>query len=508
VDIDAQAVEVAKLSLLLKVLDGETDESLCKQHQRQLFEDRALPNLADNIRCGNSLIGPDYFHGRLIPDSDEIQRINAFDWERSFPDAMCAGGFDCVIGNPPWGGDIDKHLDYFHETYPATTQEHTDSFKLFIEQAVRLLSSGGLAAMIVPNTLLRQTRLRDVRIHLMDNRILARIDLGQNVFKKVVAPSCIFVVERTNVTPSHRVLVTDLSPLSNEQKAEVLGNGGPTGDLVRQADFCRNPHQEWIAISKQKRVSTVLLGDFPELQCRDAGINYQRVGSGMQDKGKSDLADRLLYEGKRENASHKMYWKGADIERYWMVDSTNRFCRPNYRQFVRANEVVRLNAKVYETVPKILLRQTADRPIAALDHQGVWFGRSIIAILLAPNSVYKAEYFLGILNSKYFQWRYDQLVGEKSRAFAQVKLGKIKQLPIRVLDFSKAAEKAMHDRMVKLVETITAFRNRLSAAKSDAQEEALRRQIDATDAEIDRIVYDLYGLTKTEIAVVEAENRA
>ena len=48
---------------------------------------------------------------------------------------MKAGGFDCIIGNPPWGGDIDRHLAYFHERYPATTQEHTDSFKLFIERA-------------------------------------------------------------------------------------------------------------------------------------------------------------------------------------------------------------------------------------------------------------------------------------------------------------------------------------------------------------------------------------
>ena len=67
-DIDAQAVEVSKLSLLLKVLEGETDESLIKQQQRELFADRALPNLADNIKCGNSVIGPDYFTGKLIAD--------------------------------------------------------------------------------------------------------------------------------------------------------------------------------------------------------------------------------------------------------------------------------------------------------------------------------------------------------------------------------------------------------------------------------------------------------
>ena len=100
VDIDAQAVEVTKLSLLLKVLEGETDQSVSQQ--QRLFHDRALPNLADNIKCGNSLIGPDYFTGKLIPDPDEMKRVNPFDWKQGFPDAMKAGGFDCVIGNPPY----------------------------------------------------------------------------------------------------------------------------------------------------------------------------------------------------------------------------------------------------------------------------------------------------------------------------------------------------------------------------------------------------------------------
>jgi len=223
----------------------------------------------------------------------------------------------------------------------------------------------------------------------------------------------------------------------------------------------------------------------------------------MQDKGNGDLAAKLLYEGKCKSPSHKMYWKGTDIDRYWIADCTDRFCRPDYKRFIRANEVVRLNETVYETVPKILLRQTADRPIAALDYQGIWFGRSVIAILLKPDSMYRAEYFLGMLNSKYFMWLYRQMTQEAGRVFAQVKLAKIKQLPIRIANFSKASEKTAHDRMVKLVETITAFRKRLPTADSARQKEVVRRQIDAADAEIDRLVYDLYGLTDEEIAIVE-----
>ena len=102
VDIDFQACEVTKLSLLLKVLEGETGETL--NYQFKLFHERALPNLGGNIKCGNSLIGPDFYDGKQtsLLDTEEMQRVNAFDWQAEFPDIFKAGGFDAVIGNPPY----------------------------------------------------------------------------------------------------------------------------------------------------------------------------------------------------------------------------------------------------------------------------------------------------------------------------------------------------------------------------------------------------------------------
>ncbi len=100
VDIDAQAVEVTKLSLLLKVLEGESGESL--NSQMKLFHERVLPDLDRNIQCGNSLIGPDFYDSQLDLDAEAAQRINAFDWQVAFPQVFKAGGFDAVIGNPPY----------------------------------------------------------------------------------------------------------------------------------------------------------------------------------------------------------------------------------------------------------------------------------------------------------------------------------------------------------------------------------------------------------------------
>ena len=99
VDIDAQAVEVTKLSLLLKVLEGESG-------QLSLGFERVLPDLGENIKCGNSLIGPEYYEGQQLGlglfDEEEQYRVNAFDWKQEFGQVFVQGGFDAVIGNPPY----------------------------------------------------------------------------------------------------------------------------------------------------------------------------------------------------------------------------------------------------------------------------------------------------------------------------------------------------------------------------------------------------------------------
>ncbi|MFQ5858689.1 MAG: Eco57I restriction-modification methylase domain-containing protein [Anaerolineae bacterium] len=93
---------MTKLSLLLKVLEGETEQSLSTQ--LSFLRERALPDLEHNIKCGNSLIGPDFYDGRQMSllDEEDLYRLNIFDWEAEFPEIIAAGGFDAVIGNPPY----------------------------------------------------------------------------------------------------------------------------------------------------------------------------------------------------------------------------------------------------------------------------------------------------------------------------------------------------------------------------------------------------------------------
>ncbi len=152
VDIDEQAVEVTKLSLLLKVLEDVSGEA---GHQWMLFaKERALPDLGSNIKCGNSLIGPDYFDGRLDVDDEERMRVNAFEWEREFPDIFEGKnpGFDAVIGNPPWGATLATE-DRIHLAKRYPTVADYESSQYFLAAASAITRHGGRSGMIVPNTL-------------------------------------------------------------------------------------------------------------------------------------------------------------------------------------------------------------------------------------------------------------------------------------------------------------------------------------------------------------------
>ncbi len=148
VDIDPQAVEVTKLSLLLKVLEGESDETI--SNQLRLFHERALPDLAGNIKCGNSLIGPDYYNGHQLNmlDEEERYRINVFDWKGEFPAVFKAGGFDAVIGNPPYvsiqtmNERGPEEVDYFNSRYSSAGVGNYDIYVVFVERGFTISISG------------------------------------------------------------------------------------------------------------------------------------------------------------------------------------------------------------------------------------------------------------------------------------------------------------------------------------------------------------------------------
>src|SRR6266536_2269692 len=176
VDIDPQAVEVTKLSLLLKVLEGESNQSL--NAQLRLFHERALPDLERNIKCGNSLIGPDFYDivQMSFLDEEERYRINVFDWYAEFQEIMNSGGFDAVIGNPPYiRMETFKELKTYLKANYVCHNERSDLYTYFLERGNKLLNDRGHLGMIVSNKFLHANYGKPLRDFLSKNATIERI---------------------------------------------------------------------------------------------------------------------------------------------------------------------------------------------------------------------------------------------------------------------------------------------------------------------------------------------
>jgi type I restriction-modification system DNA methylase subunit len=198
VDVDSQAVEVSKLSLLLKALEGLNEQEI----QKELFIERALPDLSKNIKCGNSLIANDfYIQGTLGLTEDEQIKINAFDWEKGFKAIFDDGGFDAVIGNPPYvftrnEGIKDIEKDYYNNTFKYQNYQ-LNTFSLFIEMGYNILKPKGSFGYIVPNNWLTISSLKPFRdflvsktrnLHIVNNGASGFVVENSNSLKSMRSP--------------------------------------------------------------------------------------------------------------------------------------------------------------------------------------------------------------------------------------------------------------------------------------------------------------------------------
>jgi hypothetical protein len=116
---------------------------------------------------------------------------------------------------------------------------------------------------------------------------------------------------------------------------------------------------------------------------------------------------------------------------------------------------------------------------------------------------YNLKYILGILNSSFCDFCYRAINPERGEALAEIKKQHLGQLPIRTIDFSNPAEKAQHDKLVSLVENMLELQKKYHETRMERDKELYERQIKFVDTQIDRLVYDLYGLTEEEVKEVE-----
>lgn len=483
VDIDGQAVEVTKLSLLLKVLEGsnaaEVQGELSLRHH-------ALPDLGENIKCGNSLVGPDILKTPPNPPvngggpeltDEEIARINPFDWHAEFKDVFKQGGFDAVIGNPPYSSKQSietKRLTAFFDL----VEYKCDPFAFFLEQALRLSKKMGRVGFIVPLSWMTNVYYEKLRRHLIESQSLSEIVMYDGlVFNNANTDTSIVILHKNAVqSDSFLWSVTKAGSTANK----YFDRSYESVLLNERADIPPSVDPVWATASARMVERSVNLNEIAKIPLGMILRSNKEFISEKKDKAHPDV---MIF--------------GDDIGRY------QEFAPRRFYKFSKAVIVGGTKREiVHRTKPKIFIQAIRNlslkrRIVASLDSAGYSFIGTVNAVIL-ENSDYGIHYVLGLLNSRLLNEYY-------ARRFhtVYVKAATLGFLPIRTINFKDKADKARHDKMVKLVERMLELNKKLPEVKTPNEREKLERQIAATDREIDELVYELYGLTEEEIAIVE-----
>ena len=488
VDVDRQAVEVSKLSLLLTVLEGENDQTFARQ--MALFHERALPNLADNIKCGNSLIDHDYFADRLLPDTEEVKRINPFDWRHEFPEAMKSGGFDCVVGNPPYIFTRDlmtKPERGYYATHFAASWEKQNTFMLFMEHAERMTKRTGCFSFIVPNSWLSVESARLLR-DLMRPKLASVIDLNYEVFERVAMEPCVFVC---NGGKSDAVRVARVN--SAAEFAAPTWHSIAQGEWDASGRISFSGAEGLDAILRRVALNATTVGDVFDVR---TGLQAYEKGKGVPKQTAADVKNHVFDRDHGDSDDTYRYLEGKDVRRYetawsgmWM----------RYGRWLSQPRTIDVFAR-----PRVLIREITSPPPCCLnatfEEDCFLSNKSVLTVLDQHDDVAKLKMLVGVLNSRLISAYYKgKAVKGARRVFPKIVIKNLREFP-----YPKDAPKAHVDSLIALVDSTLVLRRQLSAARSEATRTILRRQLDDADRRTDACVYELFGLEDADIELVES----
>jgi hypothetical protein len=525
-DIDPESVSAARIILLFAFIEesrrsGSGIPSPGEIHGVCTF-------LIKTIRCGNTLIAPDYFSGKPVYpfNADERRKVNPFDWKEAFPRIMDEGGFDAVIGAPPpyRPFSIPAREEYFQTRYDAYASS-AGLFGYFIERGLSLLKPSGILTVLVPGTFLRSQNARPLRRILLSRQIVTITNTG-----------------RTRLLPGGETLMYVLSLQNHPPDRPFVVSPDWNSARSPQRVFCGTrdfPLDQRSFDDGGWNLDDTRTADILE-KTRMIGIPLEQYVMGEIDTGIHRLRNNpLVMDAATKNQLTKKAWwcrhvfvpllRPVDIRRYvpekperfvlLMQDSRNlRKCRAlvTYLEkamreqgresgFGESKEHPDLASGLFmrkgeskKNRPKIIFPPYQFNPIFCYDPDGTY---AITNTLLA---IPRNDPFLaGILNSRLGRFLITHTCPLTDRGY-HMSTAAIGRIPIYTPDFDNPDDKARHDRMVALVNEMLGLHKHLSHAKTDQEKRIITQEIQSTDRQIDSLVYGLYGLTADEIAVVES----
>lgn len=483
VDISHQAVEVCQLSLYLKQLQEETEatrEQYLLDFAHAAKMKRLLPDLSKNIVCGNSLIGRD-INGNLF---EEERKLNPMDFEDAFPEVMKRGGFDAIVGNPPYvrPHNLTPQMKQLLWARYKTFVAKSDLYSCFMERGLSLTREGGLFSFIVPQTWTSLESFTAIRELLVQEACVRKlVQLPKRVFAEATVETCIFVVQ-----PGSSRAATS----TNTVAVESLGPDGVTRPVRR---------------FPQRSIEQAYLDNF-QLHGTDDGRSLLRkvevrgtpLGGLVRFLyGFKTADDRRFIHGGRKHKESKPFVRSGAIRRYYHDDPSEYVWYVPDRMRQNASTARPGEAARFES-EKLIVSRMGKSLVATYDKGGLYVKDAML--LLPQDSRRSVKYLLALINSRLLNFHYRELF-----VTIDVLKNALLNLPIRDIDLSDAADRARHDEIVRRVDAMLEAKKRLAKAKTDKDRTYYENKCAALDRQIDRLVYELYGLTEKEIALVEAD---
>ena len=534
VDIDPQAVEVTKLSLLLKVLEGENSDAIAKQ--MDLFKDRVLPDLANNIKCGNSLIGNEYkaLYPADMLDPETQYTVNSFDWNSRFSDVFKSGGFDAVVGNPPyfsidktWGAG-DNKTSALKFIYPNIHTDKTDIYYYFLAKAIDITQ--GSVGFIVSRAFLEAVKAEKVRSYLSKNSGVIEIFDFQNfaVFDGVgIATAMVLLSKRDRPRRTRVVQVPgSIAPIHRTEKF-----------LAESDELARFGVARTSLSSAPWRLSnTDISAVFDRID--KAGQPLSRLcklGQGMQTGlnsvfgGKTTATIRAM--GAKPTQIRRRV-RNTDIQRFHILDreelmlyledvptfaslpaGVKKYLENERSELEKRAAFIRGNCEWWRWTwplqkdlyggPRIVCPYLAKENRFAIDDDFSFVGLTDTTVIFPTDQKEDLKYICAALNARLLNLRFKGIGKLKGNGIREYFDNAVSQMPIRRINWKRSRDVEIHHRIVELYDTLAGAHKELAQGPTAIVARDLREQIATEEAELDALVCELYGFSVNELTDAE-----
>ena len=513
VDVDERAVVIAKLNLSLRMAE----------------RGNLLPTLRDNIRLGNSLI-----------EDSSVAGYKAFVWKDEFKEIVKQGGFNVVIGNPPYirvqtANPSEK--EYLSKTYVGAKGKY-DIYTLFIERALTLLRENGVFSFIVPNKFTQTKYGEDLKEYILRNYTLSQfIDFGDlRVFKEVTTYPCIVVIKRLDQDQKigRYVRVKQLTPEILQSVSREIERGHHedeeftcfkfrqqdlnkenwsflSGELRKIYDKISRSSSEKLSDITDKNIQGFITGDNdsfifgPEETPKIESALFKKIpkARNVQKYALFDGGYRVLYTNAKDKAPLSL----SELQRYpktyqYLKERSStlkkrKFFGKQMSEFEEWWQLVHpLDFKYFEQ-PKIITPNLSSDNRFVFDEEGFFIEHDCYIITLKDKGNYK--FVVALLNSKAVEFFFKQTSPMFSGGYYKYHTQYLNNIPI------PKAEERIKVKIIDLVDDIIQATKQLLALSERKPDEkaALEKKIGRLDAEINEVVYTLYGITNEEKKIIE-----